>query len=97
LILVITMAGCGSGVPNPGPARQGHAEAQRREVEVLQQARDDAVHMAVLAVQESQRERVRRERWQVAAYTAALAAIALLIVGVAVGSRSKPHGHHPYP
>ena len=68
------LAGCGGSPPAPEPDRSAIIEAQRREADAQQDAKN---------------ERARREFWQGAAYTAGLAAIVLLIAGTAIGSRSR--------
>ena len=87
LILGSVLAGCGPSA--------SHLEREQREAAALQQARDEAIRQAEAAVQESREERIRRERWQFATFAASVAAIIMLVIGVALGSGSKPNGPNP--
>ena len=78
LILAGFLAGCG-----PGGSDVRSDDTQRREMETLQRVRDDAVEQA-------RHERGRCAFWQGTAF--ALMAIVFLVIGVALGSRSKPDG-----
>ncbi len=83
LILSVLLTGCGPGASESSSVRQNLVEAQRREADAIQRSEQTA--------EDARQERRRREFWQATAFASALAAVVLLIVGVAVGSRSKTH------
>ena len=81
MVALALLAGCGGSPPTPEPDQSAIIEAQRRQADAQQEARD---------------ERARREFWQSAAYAASLAAVILLVAGVGIGSRSR-HDAKPKP
>lgn len=80
LVLIGLLAGCNRSEPEIDRERQARIEAARREA---------------AAVQVAQKEQARREFWQSTAYTAVVIAVVLLVVGTAVGARSRDAGHKP--